>query len=117
MSSDTVLAINATLGKEGSATATGLEAKVRASMKAVLDGNFMEIDDQNLFRAAIGGVLLDIEADSDDSRELMESMQYINRVSVWLTASQAGLEVKPPEPIDDVLPLLAWWHEVKAAQR
>ncbi len=110
---DGVLAINSSIGCEASKNVQGLENKVRASMKAVISGNWMETKDEALFRAGIGGALLDIGVDSDDGKKLLNSVEALKQLSAFITASQAGLSVSPPDVPEDILPLMGWWHEVK----
>lgn len=116
---DNILAINATIGRSASATVEGLEAKVKASMRAVLDGNWMIVDnDDALFRAGLAGALLDVGADSDDGKRLTESIVVLRKISAFFTAAQAGLSIDlssalPEEGEEQPLPLLEWWHETK----
>jgi hypothetical protein len=111
---DVALSINATMGKTAAARVDGLEAKVKASMKAVIDGDWMASNDDALFRAGVAGALLDVGSDSEDGQRLTSSIEFLKRFSAFLNAASAGLDVSPPDLSDeDPLPLMKWWHEVK----
>ena len=116
MTADVVLHINATLGARASKEAQGLENKVKASMRAVIRENWMATRDEELFRAGVGGALIDVGLDSEDGKRLQESVQALNKFSAMLTAAQAGVSVDIASvlPEEEPLPLLGWWHEVKA---
>ena len=117
--SDAVLMINATIGRDAAKDVEGLEAKVRASMRAVLAGNWMELSDDNLMRAGIAGALLDVGTDSEDGRKLTKSIDALKKISAMLAALQAGISVDVasamPEEGDEILPLVKWWQEEKEA--
>lgn len=111
---DAVLSINATMGKGASEKAEGLEAKFKASAKAVIDGNWMEASDDALFRAAVGGVMLDVGKDSQEYQTLKNTIEQIQKFSAFLAAATRGLKVEIPD-VDEVetVPLMKWWKEVK----
>ena len=117
-----ILQINATFGKRAADEETGdLEAKVKASMRAVIAENWMDTTDDGVFRAGVGGALLSVGLDSDDGKRLQRSIEALRKFSAFLTAAQAGLSVDPssleePEGAEPLLPLMNWWHEVKAKQ-
>lgn len=118
MNNNAVLMINANLGRRGAKDAVGLEAKVKASMRAVREGNWLETNDDALFSAGVGGALLDVGADSDDGRRLTASLDAMRKLIAFLNAAQAGLSVDatsvlPPDDAELPLPLLGWWHETK----
>jgi len=113
---ETIIAINATFGKTASAEKVGLEAKVKASMKAVLDGNWMTTDDDVLFRSGLAGVLMDVGTESEDGQRLVKNIDFLRKFGSFISAASAGLDVAFPEmnlPTEDVVPLMGWWHEVK----
>lgn len=119
---DAVLNINATFGKRAADAERGsLEAKVKASMRAVIRENWMETRDEGLFRAGLGGALLSVGMDSEDGRELQRSIERLKKTSGLLVALQSGVPVdleamlKEQENEAPVFPLMAWWHEVKAS--
>ncbi len=110
----TVLTINARLGADACRGIDGLEAKVKASMRGVLAGNWMETGDARLFEAAIGGVLMMLPHGSQDERRLLRSLKLVGQMEAWLQATRAGLKAEPPQVDEqDVLPLIGWWHEAK----
>jgi len=116
---DAVLQINASLGQRASKEAIGLENKVKASMRAVIRENWMATRDEELFRASVGGALLDVGLDSDDGTRLQRSIDVLKKFSAVLTAAQAGLSIDPdswiPNEDDEApLPLMGWWHAIKA---
>lgn len=114
---DAVLSINSTLGKRASAEVSGLENKVKASMRAVLKENWMETQDEALFRAGVAGALLDLGLDSDDGKRLRDSFLGMSRFAAMLNAAAAGIAVNMetvlPKDGEEMLPLLGWWHDVK----
>lgn len=119
---EAVLSINATLGKLAFEEAEGdLEAKVKASMRAVIRENWMATTDDELFRAGVGGALIGLKAGPDYER-VRRSMEALRRMSAALSAAQAGVSVDfgsvlPDEDEEQPLPLLPWFREVKAAER
>jgi hypothetical protein len=119
MSADVVLNINATFGARAAKEATGLENKVKASMRAVIRENWMATRDEELFRAGVGGALIDVGLDSEDGQRLERSILALKKFSAMLTAAQAGLSVNiesvlPGEGEEQPLPLMGWWHQVRA---
>lgn len=122
MNNNAVLMINANLGRRGARDAVGLEAKVKASMRAVLADNWMETNDDALFSASIGGALLDVGTDSEDGKSLLASLETMRKLNAFLGAAQAGLSVDlasllPTDDAEPPLPLLGWWHETKGGVR
>jgi len=116
MPNDAVLMINSDFGRRASERVDGLENKVKASMKAVLDENWLVVnDDDALFRAGLGGVLLDVGQDSEDGQKLTASIDVLKKFGSFLSASSAGLSVEFPEMPDPetILPLMGWWREIK----
>ena len=119
MSADVVLNINATFGARAAKEVTGLENKVKASMRAVIRENWMATRDEELFRAGVGGALIDVGMDSEDGQKLERSVKALAKFSAMLTAAQAGVSVDmasvlPGDGDEQPLPLLGWWHDVKA---
>ncbi|MEO8039682.1 MAG: hypothetical protein ABI794_13000 [Betaproteobacteria bacterium] len=114
---DPALHLNASVGKAASAQVSGIENKVKASMRAVLKGNWLETRDEALFRAGVGGTLLDVGKDSDEGRELTRSMDTLRKHNAAMVAADAGIGVKVPLAAGDhpPLPLLQWWREAKEA--
>ncbi len=112
---DNIFMINASIGKRASEGAEGLEGKVKASMRAVVKENFLELDEDKLFRAAIGGVLLDVDADCEDVRRLKRAVDKLQKLGAFLAAAQVGLTVSIDDMVDDddaILPLMPWWREI-----
>jgi hypothetical protein len=117
---DSITAINATLGKDAAAKEKGLEAKVKASMRAVIEGDWMADSEDGLFRAGVGGALLDVGKDSDEGKQILRAVEQIRKFNAWMAAAQAGLSVStdgliPEEGAPELLPLMGWWREVKDA--
>jgi len=112
---DPALHLNATVGKAASAQVTGIENKVKASMRAVLRGNWLETRDEALFRAGVGGALLDVGKDSEEGQELSRSMETLRKHNALMVAADAGIAVKVLMSDDGKppLPLLKWWREAK----
>lgn len=114
---DTCFMINVSFGKNASARVSGINNKVKASMRAVLDENWLETNEDNLFRAAVGGVLVDVGVSSDDGQRIARTMEALNKVVAMLIAAQAGVKVDAasalPDEIEQFLPLKQWWLEVK----
>lgn len=123
MGSDSVTFINMTFGKEAATKVVGLEAKIRASMRAVRKENWLEKDESKLFQAAIGGVMLnlyDIEqefpasaGDSGDLAKLKRAVAGFAKLTAYLEAVEQGLVVELPELHGQLLPLFKWWVETK----
>jgi hypothetical protein len=118
---DAVLAINAALAADAVKEATGLENKIKAAMRAVIDKSWMDTNDDSMMRAALAAVLLDVGKDSPDYQRVVDSVEALRKFSAFLAASQAGLSVDiesvlPKEGDDPALPLVKWWHEAKDAK-
>ncbi len=112
--SDVTMSINSTFGKNASKNEIGLEAKIKASMRAVIAGDWMGASDDSLFRASLAGVLTDIGKDSEDAEKLIRSFDALEQLSAFIAAASAGLDVSPPNiESDDILPLSGWWNEIR----
>ena len=114
---NTVMLINARLGRDASAKEERLENKVKASMRAVIAGNWLTSDDDLLFRCGVARALLDVGQDSEDGKILASSVNALRRLSAALAAMELGVGVDlvaslPGSP-DGVVPLPQWWEEVK----
>lgn len=114
---DVVLTINSQIGQRAADAVTGLEEKVKASMRAVREGNWMETNEDALFRAGVGGALLSVGRDSLEGERLISSINALRRFSAFLTAAQAGVSADLSSVIRDdeekPLPLMQWWRETK----
>jgi len=112
-----VMSINAQLAARAVKEAVGLEAKIKAGMRAVIEQNFMDTNEDSMMQAALAAVLLDVGQDSEDSKRLTHSIDAVRKLSAFLTAAQAGLYVSLESALPDAnaapLPLIAWWHEAK----
>lgn len=106
-----VLAINAAIGQQAAEGVTGLEAKVRTSMAAVLKEGLFSRDSGELFTAALCGALQCMGIDSDDGHKLSEAVKYFRTFEAYFAAMMAGLKVEPPPTRDDLPPLMKWWKE------
>ena len=118
--SDAILMINASYGKAAADNVEGLEAKVRASMRAVIRENWLTLDEDLLFRAGIGGAMLSVERGTDDYIMLEQSVAALRKFTAFLAASQAGISVDPadlPGGDDAILPLMQWWREARQEER
>ena len=109
---DTVLMINASFGKSASQKEIGLENKIKASMKAVKEGNWMETNEDALFRSSLAGVYLDVGQTSEDGMRLTESVNALKSFNAFIAAAQAGLNPEVPKVSGELLPLMGWWHEL-----
>ena len=107
------MSFGATVAKSASAKAVGLEAKVKAAMKAVIEEDLFSMPDHQIINAALCGVLLDIGKDSPDGQLLATSARQMNKVQAWLQAAIAGVAGDPPEVDASVPPITMWWAEVK----
>lgn len=115
-----VMSINAQLAARDVKEAVGLEAKIKAGMRAVIRKNWMDTNDDSMMRAALAAVLLDVGHTSDDGQKIVKTLDGLRKLSAILTAAQAGLSVNLNEgDVDEnfkPLPLLVWWQEAKAAK-
>ena len=109
--------VNAAYGRHAATQVTGLENKLKASMKAVIKEDWLGANEDEQFRAGVLGVLLDVGVDSEDGRLIARSLEAVTKFSAALEAMQAGLRVDFASALpiagDKVVPLLALWHEVK----
>lgn len=117
MNDHVVLQLNAAYGRKASSEAVGLEAKTKASMRAVLRENWVSTDETEQFHSAVLGVLLDVGKDSDDGQTVIRSMEALRKFEAAVRAAQSGVAVDfmsaLPEDPAAVLPLLEWWKSVK----
>lgn len=115
-----VISINAQLAARDVKEAVGLEAKIKAGMRAVIRENWMDTNDDSMMRAALAAVLLDVGQDSEDGQKIVKTMDGLRKLSAILTAAQAGLSVNLSESDVDEnfkpLPLIQWWKEAKVAR-
>jgi hypothetical protein len=111
------LMINTAIGRSASKRETSLKNKVKASMRSVLEGNWLETKEDELFKASIGGALLDVGAESKKGELLIKSTEVLLRFSAAFEAAIAGVTVDfaaiMKDGDDKCLPLLEWWEEVK----
>lgn len=114
---DMVLAVNATIGREASKCAKSLENKVKASMRSVLKGNWMETREDEIFKASVGGVLLDVGEESKEGQLLIKSIKMLQRFQAAFAAAAVDVPVNFEAIVDEddkkCLPLLSWWQDVK----
>lgn len=110
---DGVISVNATFAKTASQAAEGLEAKIKAAMRAVLDNDFLAATDDQQIRAACGGVLLDVGEASAAGQRIIKSIDATRQACAFLSAATAGLNVQPPTPDPDAMPLVRWFMEIK----
>lgn len=115
---DPILAINASIGLEASKEVAGLENKIKASMRAVIKGDFLGADDDGLLRAAVGGVLLDVGTESEDGKRIRDTLTMLRKLGALLHAAREGLTVgldslDIPEDAEPSLPLFQWFKELK----
>lgn len=113
---DAVLSINSSFGQRAAEQVEGLENKVKASMRAVIKENWMATDDDSLFRAGVGGALLDTK-DTPDGEKLLTSIQDLRAINAFFNANAVGLSVDFPTMSEDPAPLMKWWQEVKAESK
>jgi hypothetical protein len=100
-------------------TQGSLEDKLRASMHKTVDHWMCSIEDER-FRAAVGGVMLDCGEGSEGWQRLADEMAGISKVSAMINAAQAGLVVDLESsditaPLHEPLGLLKLWNEAKEA--
>ena len=106
------VAILAASGWDAAVTVEGLEAKLMASMRAVRTDNWLALDNDSQFRAALGGVLLALP-DGKDKELLERSIRTFSKMNSYLSAAIAGLSVELPEFDTDILPLIKMWEDSK----
>ncbi len=99
------------------ATDGSLEEKVKAAMGRTVDHWMCTVEDER-FRAAIGGVMLDCGEGSEGWQRLADEIAGITKVSAMINAAQAGLVVDLERsditaPLHEPLGLLKLWNEVK----
>ena len=109
---DTGVAILADSGKRAAVSVEGLEAKLIASMKAVRADNWLALDNEAQFRAALGGVLISLPEGEDKAR-LKTSISAIAKMNSFLQATSAGLTVELPDIPPGILPLIKMWADSK----
>lgn len=114
---DNIMAINATLGASAAKKTVGtLEDRVKASMRAVLEGNWMETKQVKLFQAAIAGALMTCETGDEDWTRISDSLDALRKVGAFLELAKIGFKADMPElGAQSPLPLYEWWHAVFAS--
>lgn len=117
--SEMSIMLNSKFGKEAASKVSGLEEKVKASMREVLKQNWLETSEDALFKAGVGGALLDVGTESEDGKELIRSIKALTTFNAALQAAQAGVTVNFASTFsgsENCLPLIKWWREVKEAK-
>jgi len=98
---------------------TDLMAALKKAMAATRD-HWMCTNEDERFRAAIGGVMLHFGEGSDEFRRLQSEMSQLNRFSAALQATQVGVAVDFGKTIGDLVAeqelekpigLLALWKQ------
>lgn len=100
-----------------------LEEKIKAAMKAVKNRRegmmgWATTDDE-LFRIAVGAVLISVPVDSEEFRLLDHSVKALTKLNAALQAAQKGIRIDwesvTPEP-GTIIPILKWWQEVEVTK-
>lgn len=119
MPNNAIVMINANMDADAARKVEGLEAKVRASMLAVIKGDWMAADDDDLFRSGVGGAMIAVGEGTPKYAQLTASMKALQKFSAFLTANRAGLTVsiidalKKEDGEPETLPLTQWFREAK----
>lgn len=119
MSKDNIMAINATIGARAAAETVGtIEDRTKASMRAVLEGNWMETRQVKLFGAAMAGVLMTCETGDEDYARIVETLDALRKVGAFLELAKIGFQADIPTlGARATLPLYEWWHDVFAVTK
>lgn len=77
------------------------------------EGCFMCGNEDEEFRAAVGGLMLSYETGSPEQERIGAEMRQLNQLSVFLNAAQLGMAVDIPEADPDLKPigLMILWRE------
>lgn len=97
--------------------AGGLEDKLRAAMNAAKD-HWMVLDKDTQLRGAIGAVMIHYGQDSEEYRRLAYEVDALRKLSAFLTAAQAGLDVSIPElggERPERIGIVDLWNEITKA--
>src|SRR4051794_36385796 len=107
---DAILTINGNIGMLAVKKSDTLEQKVKASMLAVLEGNWLTSEDELLFRCGIAGVLFAVGKDSEEYKISVKSVKALRSVSTMLELAQSGNHTMSLNPADfeEIVPLMAW---------
>jgi hypothetical protein len=114
-----VMMINAEYGAEAARATVGtLEDRVKASMRAVLEENWMDRKQMTLFQAAMAGALMSCDSGDGDWHQIVDSLEALRKVGAFLELAKIGFKADmPPLGMNATLPLYVWWHEVFAATK
>lgn len=80
----------------------------------ISEGCFLCSTDDEEFRAIVGGVMLSYGDGTPEFRRIEAEMQRMQKISAFLSAVQAGLDVSLPDKSDDEpepIGLMKLWHE------
>lgn len=113
------MSINAMFGFNAAKETVGtIEDRVKASMRAVLENNYLENEQRRLFQASIAGALMTCETGDHDWHQLVDSMDAVYKVGAFLEVVKLGFKAGAPALGEHVtLPLVEWWHEVFAVTK
>lgn len=94
----------------------GLEDKLRAAMGAAKN-HWMVLDKDTQLRGAIGAVMLYYPKDTEEYKRLAYEVSALRKLSAFLSAAQAGLEVSVPEDEEEKqqpVGIMKLWQEALA---
>lgn len=93
-----------------------LEVRFRKSMKAA-HNHWMATQDQDQFKGAIGGVLMAKETTDDEKARIKATVESLRAFSAMISGVPVDMDamIEKSKNGPETLPLIAWWHEAKAA--
>ena len=90
------------------------EQRFRSIIKrsVLSDGVFMCSNEDEEFRAAVGGLILSYPDGSEEQERIQAEMRGLNQVSMMLQAAELGMAVSPEfEAIEKPIGLIGIWRD------
>ena len=88
-----------------------VEEKLREAMRHV-DEIWFTIEDDLLFRCAVGAVLVEVGADSEDGKRITDELKFLRYMAAGAGESM-GAWIQSHDP-ESVIGLMKIWKEVRA---
>jgi len=114
--SDVILGIIARECKSACRGEADFEERIRKSMKLVIGGHWLTLDEDFCFRGAVGGVLISEETTDEEKERLTSAISAIRSINALVSGVPVDLETLAENLKESELaPIVKIWKETKVA--